>query len=108
MILKLFNFDNNLFTNDFFEIQKSNFEQFKIAIGITELHKNHLIIQPVNLMDHYSLILVNNDKIYLLDFGLTHCSDSIKNEYTKIANDSTDKLLEILKDKKVDNKFLEF
>jgi hypothetical protein len=70
IILKLFNFEIDKFSDNFFEKIKPDVKTLKNYLGINEIHKDNLIIQPINLFDHYSLMLFDNKEIYLIDFGL--------------------------------------
>lgn len=46
-----------------------------------------MIIVPLNINYHFSLLLIYENKLYLIDYGLVHCSDSNINEIlNEIAN----------------------
>ena len=107
IVLNLFNFDVNKFSKNFFEMNKPNIKILKNTLGIDEFHKDNLVIQPINLFDHYSLMLFSNNEIYLIDFGLTHCSDNLKNENAKKANNYYNELLAMLDKKNLSHKFFE-
>ena len=99
--LKLFNFDKNQFSTDYFAKNKPNYEALKNILGIKEIPKNNMIIQPINLFEHYSLMLFDNNELYLIDFGLTHCRDNLKKEKAEKANSYYTKILKIIKKKEI-------
>ena len=107
IILKLFNFEIDKFSDYFFEKIKPDVKTLKNYLGINEIHKDNLIIQPINLFDHYSLMLFDNKEIYLIDFGLSHCSDNLKNEKSKKVDKYYNEFLDMLNEKKLNHKYLE-
>ena len=72
IILKFFDFfPDGIFAEDYFSIKKPNYEKFLDDIKIDDvLYKNTLIIIPLNIINHFSLLLIYNKKTYILDFGL--------------------------------------
>lgn len=102
--LKLFNFDKNQFSKDYFEENKPNYEALKNILGIKEIPKNNMIIQPINVFEHYSLMLFDNNELYLIDFGLAHCSDNLKKEKAEKVNFNYTKILKIIEKKEITDK----
>ena len=80
IILKFFDFyPRGIFAEDYFSINEPNYEKFLED-------KNKLIIIPLNIYNHYSLILIYNKKTYILDFGLSLIIDEQSNELKKNIN----------------------
>ena len=75
IILKIMPFLLNNFENDFFEEKKPSYEDFINQLEISESNNNTLFIFPLTSLDHLSLMIVCNYKLYLLDSGLYHSSD---------------------------------
>ena len=48
------------------------------------LNNNKLFIIPITSLDNFSLMLVYNYELYLINFGLFHSSDD---EYKKVTNE---------------------
>ena len=82
IILKFFNFyPRGIFAEDYFSINEPGCEKFLEDIKIDDaIYKNKLIIIPLNIYYHYSLILIYNKKTYILDFGLSLIIDEQSNE----------------------------
>jgi hypothetical protein len=52
-------------------------------------------------------MLFDNKEIYLIDFGLSHCSDNLKNEKSKKVDKYYNEFLDMLNEKKLNHKYLE-
>ena len=78
IILKLFDFfPMSSFGEDYFSIQKPNLLQFLNDIAIDDMiYKNKIIIIPLTVCDHFSLLLIYNKNVFILDFGLVHIIDN--------------------------------
>ena len=72
IILKLFDFfPNSSFGEDYFSIKKPNLSQFLNDMKIDDkIYNNKIIIIPLTVYDHHSLLLIYNKNVYILDFGL--------------------------------------
>ena len=102
IILKAFNFyPNGSLDDDYFTLNKPNFNQFLDDLGIDELTcKNKIIIVPLNVGCHISLLLIYNNRMFIIDFGLHHIiDDNIVNMKSEI-NSLDDKISEFLIEKK--------
>ena len=78
IILKLFDFfPNSSFGEDYFSIKEPNLLQFLNDMEIDDIiYKNKIIIIPLTIFDHYSLLLIYNKNAFIIDFGLVHIIDN--------------------------------
>lgn len=89
IILKLFNFyPKGPLSYNYFELHNPDYKKFINDLNIDNLaFQNKMIIVPLNINYHFSLLLIYENKLYLIDYGLVHCSDSNINEIlNEIAN----------------------
>ena len=105
IILKFFNFyPRGIFAEDYFSINEPNYEKFLEDIKIDDaIYKNKLIIIPLNIYNHYSLILIYNKKTYILDFGLSLIIDEQSHELKKNINNFEDNISKFIIDKNYNN-----
>lgn len=105
IILKFFDFyPRGIFAEDYFSINEPNYEKFLEDIKIDDaIYKNKLIIIPLNIYNHYSLILIYNKKTYILDFGLSLIIDEQSNELKKNINNFEDNISKFIIDKNYNN-----
>ena len=73
-ILKLFYFyPKGIFEDNYFTINHPDLKQFLKGIdALDSIYKNKIIIVPLTISFHYSLLLIYNSKIYIIDFGLVN------------------------------------
>ena len=102
IILKLFNFHpRGLFDDNYFQIKKPNFLQFLADFGKDDdLVYNKIIIVPINILTHFSLLLIYNKKMYILDFGLFFVIDDNKLQIQKELDDYDNRITDYLDNKK--------
>ena len=102
IILKLFNFHpRGLFDDNYFQIKKPNFLQFLADFGKDDdLVYNKIIIVPINILTHFSLLLIYNKKMYILDFGLFFAIDDNKLQIQKELDDYDNRITDYLDNKK--------
>ena len=89
---------SNTFSKNIFESKNLSYQKFIEYLKIDNNNKNKLIVIPITELDHFSLLLVYNFNLYLLDFGLMHSSDDsytiisnkIENEYIKLKEKLSD------------------
>ena len=90
IILKLFNYyPNGVLNENYFSIKKDlKYKQFLLDIGLNELsNKNKIIILPLNIYYHFSLLLIYNENTYIIDFGLYYTVDNYSQTLRKQIND---------------------
>ncbi len=73
---------SRVYRKNYFETNRPTYKEFIKKLEINESDNNILFIIPITCLEHYSLMLVYNYKIYLLDYGLVHSSDD---EYLNIS-----------------------
>ena len=102
IIIKLFNFHpRGLFDDNYFQIKKPNFLQFLADFGKDDdLVYNKIIIVPINILTHFSLLLIYNKKMYILDFGLFFVIDDNKLQIQKELDDYDNRITDYLDNKK--------
>ena len=103
IILKLFNFHpRGLFDDNYFQIKKPNFLQFLADFGKDDVlvYNNKIIIVPINILTHFSLLLIYNKKMYILDFGLFFVIDDNKLQIQKELDDYDNRITDYLDNKK--------
>ena len=76
---------SDTYVKNYFEISRPSYKEFIEKLEIDESDNNIMLIIPLSCLDHFSLMLVHNYEIYLLDYGLVHSSDD---EYLAISNKS--------------------
>ena len=73
---------SRVYRKNYFETNRPTYKEFIKKLEINESDNNILFIIPITCLEHYSLMLIHNYKIYLLDYGLVHSSDD---EYLNIS-----------------------
>ena len=94
IILKLFNYyPFGLFGKNYFQIESPNYNTFILKSNMDQpKFENKLVITPLILNSHYSLLLFYNKQIFLLDFGLQHCYDDTKSQLRTNLFDSENQI----------------
>ena len=94
IILKLFNYyPFGLFGKNYFQIESPNYNTFILKSNMDQpKFENKLVITPLILNSHYSLLLFYNKQIFLLDFGLQHCFDDTKSQLRTNLFDSENQI----------------
>lgn len=90
IILKLFNYyPNGVLNENYFSIKKDlKYKQFLLDIGLKELSiKNKIIILPLSIYYHFSLLLIYNGNMHVIDFGLYYVVDDYSQILRKELND---------------------
>ena len=80
IILNFLNFyPSGILIDNYFEAEKPDYNAFieKFEMNLPK-YENKLVITPLVLNSHFSLLLFYNKKIFILDFGLLHCTDDNK------------------------------
>lgn len=86
IILKFFDFyPKNKFKN-YFELMMPDFDNFLKDLNNDKII-NKLIIIPLTIEEHLSLLLVYNNNIYILDFALSHFTDEFTDKAKKLISD---------------------
>ena len=101
-VLKLFNFyPKGIFEDDYFTINHPDFKEFLKDIGSDDsIYKNKIIIVPLTISFLYSLFLIYNSKIYIMDFGLVNITDDIALNNQKNLNIIEEKITNFIISKK--------
>ena len=66
---------SSIYGKNYFETNRLTYKEFIKKLEINESDNNILFIIPITCLEHYSLMLVHNYKIYLLDYCLVNSSD---------------------------------
>jgi hypothetical protein len=97
IVLKLFNFyPNGIFENNYFSLCKPNFSQFLKDLGVNpQDFRNKILLIPLTIYLHFSLLLFYNKRMYILDFILDNLIDdnSTKKDLNKLDNQITSFLI---------------
>lgn len=96
IILKIFNYyPKGVLSDDYFSIKNDlKYKQFLLDIGLNELSsKNKIIILPLSIYYHFSLLLIYNENMYIIDFGLYYVVDDysqiLRNKLNDLDNEIT-------------------
>ena len=66
---------SSVYGKNYFETNRPTYKEFIEKLEINESDNNILFIIPITCLEHYSLMLAHNYKIYLLDYCLVNSSD---------------------------------
>ena len=84
IILKFIVSFYSLFSENYFEKTRPLYKNFVDLLKEKGINNDKLFVIPLTSLDHFSLMLVYNYELYLIDFGLYHSSDD---EYSKVTNE---------------------
>mgnify|MGYP007102012363 CR=1 FL=1 len=101
IILKFFNFFPGRDTSiNYFQLKVPNYAQFIKDNDINlEKCKDIVVVTPLTVNDHYSLLLFYNDSCFVLDFSLLYLIDNNKEKINSDINNLYGQLIEYLKSK---------
>ena len=84
------------FSENYFEKKRTSYKNSVEVLKEKGLNNNKLFVLTLTSLDNFSLMLVYNYELYLINFGLFRSSDD---EYTKVTNE-IDQLFNKLNDLK--------
>ena len=105
IILKLINFyPNGPLSDDYFKLHKTDCKKFIEELNIDYFpFKNRIVIVPLNIDYHFSLLLIYQMELYLIDYGMIHSTDCYLNDMIKKMEQFESSISEYLINKNLNN-----